>query len=143
MCFCPKKCFLCKNNCNCVLGYTFVLRKLWRLHDNTEDRKIKLASSEFDGYALRWWDGIMTEIRETNGTPIRTWREMKETMMARFVPTNYLRTVFYKLQQLKQGTMTSDAYYMEMEMLLQHARVREDVEMTMQLKGSIWSTRGW
>ena len=39
---------------------------------------------------------------------------------------------FDKLTQLKQGTMLVDAYYMEMEILLQHARVRESVEMTMQ-----------
>src|SRR4051812_11555221 len=57
---------------------------------------------------------------------------MKETMKARFVPTNYLPTIFDKLQQLKQGSMTVDAYYMEMEMLLQRARVREAVAMTMQ-----------
>ena len=44
-------------------------------------------------------------------------------MQARFVPTNYLRTVYDKLRQLKQGTMTVDAYYREMEMLLQRARV--------------------
>jgi protein-L-isoaspartate O-methyltransferase len=43
---------------------------------------------------------------------------MKEIMRARFVPTNYLHTVYEKLTQLKQGTMTIDAYYMEMEMLL-------------------------
>jgi len=30
------------------------IEKLWRLHVYSEDRKIKLASSEFDGYALRW-----------------------------------------------------------------------------------------
>lgn len=28
------------------------MEKLWRMHDYTEDRKIKLASSEFDDYAL-------------------------------------------------------------------------------------------
>ena len=28
------------------------IEKLWCLHDYTEDRKVKLASSEFDGYAL-------------------------------------------------------------------------------------------
>jgi hypothetical protein len=55
---------------------------------------------------------------------------MKEIMRAHFVPTNYLRTIFDKLTQLKQGTKTVDAYCMEM--LLQHARVRESVEMTMQ-----------
>src|SRR3954471_16841224 len=57
---------------------------------------------------------------------------MKAIMKARFVPTNYLRTIYDKLQQLKQGTMSVDAYYMEMELLLQRARIREEVEQTMQ-----------
>ncbi|KAK1682570.1 hypothetical protein QYE76_043418 [Lolium multiflorum] len=39
------------------LTWELKIEKLWRLHDYTEDRKVKLASSEFDGYALRWWDG--------------------------------------------------------------------------------------
>src|SRR4051812_20153864 len=97
------------------------MEKLWRLHDYSEDKKIKLASSEFDGYALRWWESVLTEIQETNGQPIHTWCDMK----ARFVPTNYLWSDYDKLQQLKQGTMSVDAYYMEMELLLQRARVRE------------------
>ena len=114
------------------LTWELKMEKIWRLHDYSEDKKIKLASSEFDGYALRWWDSVLTEIQETGGQPIRTWCDMKAVMKARFVPTNYLRTVYDKLQQLKQGTMTVDAYYMEMELLLQRARVREEVEMTMQ-----------
>ena len=40
------------------LTWELKIEKLWRLHDYTEDRKVKLASSEFDGYALRWWDGV-------------------------------------------------------------------------------------
>ena len=105
---------------------------MWRLHDYTEDRKVKLASVESDGYALRWWDCLTQHRRDDNAVPVLTWPEMKNLMRDRFVPSNYLRTVFDKLTQLKQGTMTVDAYYMEMEMLLQHARVRESVEMTMQ-----------
>jgi hypothetical protein len=70
--------------------------------------------------------------REEDGElPIITWRAMKAAMRARFVPTNYLRSVFDKLTQLKQGVMTVDAYYMEMEMLMQRARVRESLEMTL------------
>ena len=72
------------------LTWELKIEKLWRLHDYTEDKKVKLASSEFDGYALRWWDGIMNERRETNQLPVLTWREMKAIMKARFVPTNYL-----------------------------------------------------
>src|SRR4051812_22760318 len=37
------------------LTWELNMEKIWRLHDYSEDKKIKLASSEFDGYALRWW----------------------------------------------------------------------------------------
>ncbi|KAK1607893.1 hypothetical protein QYE76_031566 [Lolium multiflorum] len=120
------------------------IERLWRLHDYTEDRKIKLASSEFDGYALRWWDGLVRAREEDGELPIITWRTMKAAMRARFVPTNYLRSVFDKLTQLKQGVMTVDAYYMEMEMLMQRARVRESLEMTLQrfLNGLKFNIKG-
>ncbi|KAK1595656.1 hypothetical protein QYE76_000074 [Lolium multiflorum] len=121
------------------------IERLWRLHpDYTEDKKIKLASSEFDGYALRWWDALVQNREEDGELPIITWRTMKAAMRARFVPTNYLRSVFDKLTQLKQGVLTVDAYYMEMEMLMQRARVRESLEMTMQrfLNGLRFNIKG-
>ncbi|KAK1574155.1 hypothetical protein QYE76_019010 [Lolium multiflorum] len=127
------------------LTWELKIERLWRLHpDYTEDRKIKLASSEFDGYALRWWDALVQDREEDGELPIITWRTMKAAMRARFVPTNYLRSVFDKLTQLKQGVMTVDAYYMEMEMLMQRARVRESLEMTMQrfLNGLRFNIKG-
>ena len=57
---------------------------------------------------------------------------MKQVMQDRFVLKNYLRSVYDKLQNLKQGVLSVDVYYKEMEMLLQRARVREDVEQTLQ-----------
>jgi hypothetical protein len=95
------------------------IEKLWCLHDYTEDRKIKLTSSEFDGYALRWWDSVVHTRQGNNEMPIITWRHMKEVIQARFVPHNYLRSVFDKLQQLKQGLMSVNEYYTKMEMLIQ------------------------
>ncbi|KAK1612936.1 hypothetical protein QYE76_036609 [Lolium multiflorum] len=108
------------------------IEKLWSLHPNySEDKKIKLASSEFDGYALRWWDSLVRNRDEDGAQPIRTWRAMKEVMTSRFVPTNYMRNIFDKLTLLRQGVKTVDEYYMEMEMLMQRGRVRESLEMTM------------
>ncbi|KAK1684628.1 hypothetical protein QYE76_045476 [Lolium multiflorum] len=112
------------------LTWELKIEKLWRLHDYTEDRKVKLASSEFDGYALRWWDGVTRARQEDN--EFLTWREMKAIMQARFVPINYLRTIYDKLTLLRQGVKTVDVYFMEMEMLMQRGRVRESLEMTMQ-----------
>jgi hypothetical protein len=39
---------------------------------------------------------------------------------------------FDKLTQLKKGVLTVDAYYKEMELLMQRSRVRESIQMTMQ-----------
>ncbi|KAK1594300.1 hypothetical protein QYE76_017694 [Lolium multiflorum] len=121
------------------------IEKLWSLHPHyTEDRKIKLASSEFDGYALRWWDAFVRNRDEDGEQPIRTWRAMKEAMTSRFVPTNYLRNIYDKLTLLRQGVKTVDEYYMEMEMLMQRGRVRESLEMTMQrfLNGLKYDIKG-
>ncbi|KAK1601071.1 hypothetical protein QYE76_037516 [Lolium multiflorum] len=76
------------------LTWELNIEKLWRLHDYTEDRKIKLASSEFDGYALRWWDGVTRARQEDGEVPVLTWREMKAIMQAHFIPTIYLRSVY-------------------------------------------------
>ncbi|KAK1683229.1 hypothetical protein QYE76_044077 [Lolium multiflorum] len=113
------------------LTWELKIEKLWRLHNYTEDRKIKLASSEFDGYALRWWDRFVSAREEDGEPPIITWRAMKAAMNDRFVPTNYLRNIFDKLTLLRQGVKTVDEYYMEMEMLMQRGRVKESLEMTM------------
>ncbi|KAK1693448.1 hypothetical protein QYE76_010145 [Lolium multiflorum] len=123
------------------LTWELKIEKLWSLHPNySEDKKIKLASSEFDGYALRWWDSLIRNRDEDGAQPIRTWRAMKEVMTSRFVPTNYMRNIFDKLTLLRQGVKTVDEYYMEMEMLMQRGRVRESLEMTMQrfLNGLNW-----
>ncbi|KAK1651912.1 hypothetical protein QYE76_069717 [Lolium multiflorum] len=127
------------------LTWELKIEKLWSLHPNyTEDRKIKLASSEFDGYALRWWDALVRNRQADGELPIITWRAMKEAMNARFVPTNYLRTIFDKLTLLRQDVKTVDEYYMEMEMLMQRGRVRESLEMTMQrfLNGLKYDVKG-
>ncbi|KAK1631605.1 hypothetical protein QYE76_005920 [Lolium multiflorum] len=127
------------------LTWELKIEKLWSLHPHyTEDRKIKLASSEFDGYALRWWDAFVRNRDEDGEQPIRTWRAMKEAMTSRFVPTNYLRNIYDKLTLLRQGVKTMDEYYMEMEMLMQRGRVRESLEMTMQrfLNGLKYDIKG-
>jgi hypothetical protein len=64
--------------------------------------------------------------------PIVTWRAMKEELRAHFVPHNYIRSLYDRLQNLKQGPLSVDDYFQEMELILQRARVREQHEQTMQ-----------
>jgi hypothetical protein len=57
---------------------------------------------------------------------------MKEELRARFVPRNYIRSLYDRLQNLKQGPLSVDDYFQEMELILQRARVREQPKQTMQ-----------
>jgi hypothetical protein len=56
---------------------------------------------------------------------------MKEAMRARFIPCNYIRSLYDRLTNLKQGLKSVDDYHQEMELIIQRARVRQPEEQTM------------
>jgi hypothetical protein len=105
---------------------------LWCLHECMDDRKIRLGISEFDEYAMSWWDNVVSLRRDNNMVPILTWRDMKVEMRHSFVPPNYTWSLYDKLTNLIQGIKPVDEYYQEMELIMQHVRVRKPAEQTMQ-----------
>ncbi|EEC69228.1 hypothetical protein OsI_38235 [Oryza sativa Indica Group] len=64
--------------------------QIFNSHNYSEDKKARLASIEFTGYALSWWNQL----------------------------------------QLKQGDLSVDAYYKEMELLMSRTGVTENDEAT-------------
>ena len=69
------------------LSWALKVDKIFRLHNYDEEKKIAMASLEFQDYVLIWWEQVI-ELREARGeTPITTWAQMKDVMRARFVPT--------------------------------------------------------
>ena len=63
-----------------------------------------MASLEFEGYALIWWEQLLHDREEYGEDPIITWQEMKREMRIRFVPKHYRHDLFDKLQNLRQGS---------------------------------------
>jgi len=47
-----------------------------------------------------------------------SWKDLKNLMCARFVPSYYRRETLLKLQMLQQGSMCVDEYYKIMESML-------------------------
>ena len=62
---------------------------------------------------------------------MESWREMKQIMRRRFIPSHYYRELHQRLQTLTQGSMSVEEYHKEMEMLMIKANVEEDREATM------------
>ena len=84
--------------------------KIFHLHNYTEGKKLAMASLEFDGYALIWWEQLLRDHEEDGEPPITTWEEMKHEMRIHFVPKHYRRDLFDKLQNLKQGSFSIEEY---------------------------------
>ena len=110
------------------ISWALKVDKIFRLHNYEEEKKIAMASLEFQDYVLIWWEQVI-ERREARGEPpITTWAQMKDVMRACFVPTYYNRDLFKKLQLLKQGTKNVEAYYKEMEIAMIRGNVTKDDE---------------
>ncbi|CAA7029406.1 unnamed protein product [Microthlaspi erraticum] len=78
----------------------------FNLHNISNINRVKLAVSEFNDYALRWWEQVVTA-REIGGAlEVSTWEEMTRIMRQRFIPSYYQRELHSKLRRLTQGSKT-------------------------------------
>jgi len=105
--------------------------QIFRVHNLSDQRRVNLASVEFSGYALTWYNQIQENQLVLGHEYINTWEEIKQVMRRRFVPSNYQRDLRNRLQMLKQGKRSVDEYYKEMELLLVWTGIREDPESKM------------
>ena len=97
----------------------------------TEEKKVKLAATEFSGYVDNQWEQIMHKRRHIGMAPVTSLYEMKTLMKARFVPNHYGRDLYQKLRRLTQGAKSVEDYFQEMETLMIKANVNEDDESTL------------
>ncbi|KAL1220390.1 hypothetical protein V5N11_006014 [Cardamine amara subsp. amara] len=100
-------------------------------HDYTEESKVKVAPTEFTGYALSWWDQLTLTRKRVGYYPVETLTQMKNIMRKRFVPSHYNRELHHRLRSLVQGNRSVEEYFKEMETLMIRADIQEDQEATM------------
>ena len=69
----------------------------------SEMKKVRLAAAEFVGYAINWYDQVVTHRRRNGGPPISTWDELSALMRRRL------------FQNIATGNSTndSDVYFKE------------------------------
>ena len=76
-----------------------------------EEKKIKLAFLEFEGYALMWWNQVMSDVKRMKRPLINTWQDMKRGLRERFVMSYHGRDLHNKLQRLIEGNGSVYEYY--------------------------------
>jgi hypothetical protein len=67
------------------------------MHHYSEEKKTAMVALEVDGYALIWWEQLLSDRENAGRGDVRSWAEMKREMRGRFVPKHYRRDLFDKL----------------------------------------------
>ena len=62
----------------------------------------------FRGHAATWWKQLKTTRSRTGKTPIQSWEKLVKHLRQTFLPHNYERTMYTRLQNLRQSNRSED-----------------------------------
>ncbi|XP_033139355.1 uncharacterized protein LOC117130861 [Brassica rapa] len=66
-----------------------------------ERKKIQMATAEFCGHALRWWNQLIKYRRLDGKEPVETWLKLRALMRREYVPRQYHKEVIQKQPETK------------------------------------------
>ncbi|XP_056857637.1 uncharacterized protein LOC130506963, partial [Raphanus sativus] len=75
-----------------------------------DEARVSLVVTRFKGRAMAWWQQLKESRRLANKARINSWDRFTKHMRRGFLPFNYERTLYNKLQNLRQGTRSVDDY---------------------------------
>jgi hypothetical protein len=93
--------FIGKESADEYLNWAEQCDQIFRVHNLSDQHRVNLASVEFSGYALTWWNQVQEHQIRLGLRHINTWEEMKRVMKRWFVPSSYQRELQNRLQLLK------------------------------------------
>ncbi|KAL1212108.1 hypothetical protein V5N11_018708 [Cardamine amara subsp. amara] len=92
-----------KNDPDAYLEWEKKIEIIYDCQEYSDLKMVKLAATDFYGYAINWWDQITTSSRRNREPPVDTWEELKVLMRKHFVPSHYHMELHPKLRRLTQG----------------------------------------
>ncbi|VFQ98959.1 unnamed protein product [Cuscuta campestris] len=119
-----------KNDLDEFLEWLKTVERVFDFKEVSDEKKVKIVALKFRKYASTWWTNTCTKRIRSEKPPVSSWQKMRSLLKKKFLPTEYSRENFAKLQTLRQGTKSVEDYTREFEELLLRCDLQENEEQT-------------
>lgn len=101
--------------------------------DVPSDRRVALVCTRLRGRAAAWWQQLKLTRTRQGKERIHRWDKFIKHLRAEFLPFNYSRILYQRLQHLRQGTRTVNEYIEEFYQLLVRNNLSETTDQSVSL----------
>ena len=90
-----------------------------------EKIKVPLTATRLRGKAAAWWQQFELTRSRLGKTKVTSWEKMKKHLCAMFLPYNYQRLMYQRLQNLRQEARSVEDYTTKLYQLISRNKVHE------------------
>ncbi|GJR74594.1 putative reverse transcriptase domain-containing protein [Tanacetum coccineum] len=107
------------------IDWLVAVKEVFEFKEVPENKRVSLIATKLRDRASTWWQQLKLT-RDRVGKPrIMSWQKMKKCMRANFIPHNYQRQMYQRLQNLKQGSKSVEDYTTEFYQLIARNDIKE------------------
>lgn len=86
------------------------MEKFFDYKETEYEKKVKFVVTKLKGHATLWWDGVQVERKRLGQQPIKNCSRMVAKLRGKFIPSNFQKTLFRHMQNLRQRALTVKEY---------------------------------
>ncbi|GJW74936.1 putative nucleotidyltransferase, ribonuclease H [Tanacetum coccineum] len=107
------------------IDWLVAVKEVFEFKEVPKNKRVSLIATKLRDRASTWWQQLKLT-RDTVGKPrIMSWQKMKKCMRANFIPHNYQRQMYQRLQNLKQGSKSVKDYTTKFYQLIARNDIKE------------------
>ncbi|XP_076895084.1 uncharacterized protein LOC143547574 [Bidens hawaiensis] len=108
------------------IDWLVIVEEVFEFREVPENKRVSLIATRLRGRASAWWQQLKMEQKRLGKSRIVTWAKMRKCLRDTFLPHNFQRLMYQRLQNLKQGSGSVKEYTTE----FYHLVARNDIQET-------------